>query len=81
MSTQIALALTEIGKPLTKISLPGPDTFELAANEVLIKLTATGCQSMPYAETYYLPPVNGLSHLTNNVHQWHPSIKNCVTGD
>ncbi|KAK5054491.1 hypothetical protein LTR84_001382 [Exophiala bonariae] len=42
MSTQIVLALTEIGKPLTKVSLRGPDTFELAANEVLIKLIATG---------------------------------------
>jgi hypothetical protein len=54
MSTQIAIALTEIGKPLTKIPVPGPDTFELAANEVLIKLTAAGRQLLPQAENHSL---------------------------
>lgn len=49
MSTQTALALTELGKPLTKISVPGPDTFELAANEILIKLTVAGRQLFSHA--------------------------------
>ena len=42
MSTQTALALTEIGRPLTKIPVPGPDTFELEPNELLIKIIAAG---------------------------------------
>jgi NADPH2:quinone reductase len=42
MSTQIALALTEIGKPLTQITLPIPDESELKENEILIKITAVG---------------------------------------
>jgi NADPH2:quinone reductase len=42
MSTQTALALTEIGKPLTQITLPIPDDSELNENEILIKITAAG---------------------------------------
>ncbi|KIX09255.1 uncharacterized protein Z518_00334 [Rhinocladiella mackenziei CBS 650.93] len=42
MTTQTALALTEIGKPLTKITLPGPETIEPRENEVLIKVKAAG---------------------------------------
>ncbi|TVY25697.1 Dehydrogenase [Lachnellula hyalina] len=42
MSTQNALALTELGKPLTKITLPIPSSSELKDNEVLIKITAAG---------------------------------------
>jgi NADPH:quinone reductase len=45
MSTQNALALTEIAKPLTKIALPIPSASELKENEVLIKITAAGCKS------------------------------------
>lgn len=54
MSTQTALALTEIGQPLTKVLVPGPDTFEVAANEVLIKLTAAGRQLFPQSENHSL---------------------------
>lgn len=54
MSTQTALALTEIGKPLTKISVPGPDTFEPGANELLIKLTSAGRELFPRSENYSL---------------------------
>lgn len=77
MSTQIALALTEIGKPLTKISRPGPDTFELAPNDVLIKLTAVGCQLVPYSENHIalFAPLIELPHLTKIIHQWHLMIK------
>ncbi|TVY42807.1 Dehydrogenase [Lachnellula occidentalis] len=42
MSTQNALALTELGKPLTKITLPIPSSSDLKDNEVLIKITAAG---------------------------------------
>ena len=42
MPTQTALALTEIGKPLAKITLPIPTSSELKANEILIKITAAG---------------------------------------
>jgi NADPH2:quinone reductase len=42
MATQTALALTEIGKPLTKITLPIPEPTE---GEILIKITATGRKS------------------------------------
>lgn len=45
MATQTALALTEIGRPLTKISLPGPDTFDLKEHEILIKIAAVGRES------------------------------------
>jgi NADPH2:quinone reductase len=41
MSTYSALAITEIGKPLTKVSLPIP---EPKANEILLKVTAAGCK-------------------------------------
>ncbi len=42
MATQTALAVTEIGKPLAKISLPIPVP---EAGEMLIKITATGRKS------------------------------------
>lgn len=42
MATQTALALTEIGKPLTKITLPIPEYSDLKDSEVLIKITAAG---------------------------------------
>ncbi|EXJ85245.1 hypothetical protein A1O3_05920 [Capronia epimyces CBS 606.96] len=42
MATQTALALTTVGKPLTLISLPGPESVELKGNEVLIKVSAVG---------------------------------------
>ncbi|KAJ6024222.1 Dehydrogenase [Penicillium herquei] len=42
MSTQSALLLTEIGKPLAKGSLPKPDSYELKAKEILVKITAAG---------------------------------------
>ncbi|KAJ8096445.1 hypothetical protein POJ06DRAFT_203944 [Lipomyces tetrasporus] len=42
MSAQIALALTEVAAPLTKITLPIPDASELKENQVLIKITAAG---------------------------------------
>jgi NADPH2:quinone reductase len=42
MATQTALALTEIGKPLTKITLPIPESKKLGENEIIIKITATG---------------------------------------
>ncbi|TVY21197.1 Dehydrogenase orsE [Lachnellula arida] len=42
MSTQNALALTELGKPLTKITLPKPSSSDLKDNKVLIKITAAG---------------------------------------
>jgi hypothetical protein len=42
MPTQTALALTEIDKPLTKITLPIPASSELKDNEILIKITAAG---------------------------------------
>jgi NADPH:quinone reductase-like Zn-dependent oxidoreductase len=58
MSTQTALALTEIGKPLTQITLPIPDESELKENEVLIKITAVGC------EFNVLPPGHYLLILT-----------------
>lgn len=78
MSTQTALALTEIGKPLTKISLPGPDTFELAPNDILIKLIAVGCQLVPHSENCMLlfALLIELPHLTKIIHQWHLMIKN-----
>jgi NADPH2:quinone reductase len=41
MATHTALALTEIEKPLTKISLPTPEPED---NEILIKVTAVGCK-------------------------------------
>ncbi|KAJ5570177.1 Dehydrogenase [Penicillium hispanicum] len=41
MSTQSALALTEIGKPLAKITLPIPNN-ELKDHELLVKITAAG---------------------------------------
>jgi len=40
MATQTALALTEIGQPLTKIPFPIPS--ELKENELLIKIAAAG---------------------------------------
>ncbi|KAK9369214.1 chaperonin 10-like protein [Lipomyces kononenkoae] len=42
MATQIALAITEIEKPLTRITLPVPVSADLQADELLIKLTAAG---------------------------------------
>jgi D-arabinose 1-dehydrogenase-like Zn-dependent alcohol dehydrogenase len=44
MASQNALALTEIGKPLTKITLPVPNAAELKDSEILIKITAAGCK-------------------------------------
>jgi hypothetical protein len=44
MPTQTALALTEIEKPLTKITLPVPVAADLKEDELLIKITATGCK-------------------------------------
>jgi D-arabinose 1-dehydrogenase-like Zn-dependent alcohol dehydrogenase len=48
MATQNALALTEIGKPLTKITLPVPDAAELKDSEILIKITAAGCKCITF---------------------------------
>jgi hypothetical protein len=48
MATQTALALTEIGKPLTKITLPIPESKKLGEDEIIIKITVTG------REFYYL---------------------------
>lgn len=42
MATQTALALTEIEKPLTKITLPVPTADDLKQDELLIKITAAG---------------------------------------
>jgi hypothetical protein len=42
MSTQTALALTEVNKPLTLITLPIPDGSQLKQHKAIIKLTATG---------------------------------------
>ncbi len=44
MATQTALGLTEIGKPLAKITISVPDASELKDNEVLIKITAAGSE-------------------------------------
>ncbi|KAJ5313622.1 uncharacterized protein N7443_000506 [Penicillium atrosanguineum] len=42
MSTQTALVLTEIGKPLTKMQLPIPDASQLKDYEILVKITTAG---------------------------------------
>ncbi|KAJ5166337.1 Dehydrogenase [Penicillium canariense] len=42
MSSQKALTLTEIGKPLTQASLPCPDSSQLKDHEILVKITAAG---------------------------------------
>lgn len=42
MSTQCALAITEVGKPLTKVNLPTHGGTELKDAEVLVKVTAAG---------------------------------------
>lgn len=44
MATQTALALIEIGKPLTKTTLPIPNSEDLEEHQVLIKVTAVGCK-------------------------------------
>ena len=40
MATQTALALTKIGQPLTKITLPRPEIVD--AKDILIKIAAVG---------------------------------------
>lgn len=52
MSTQTAIALTEIGKPMTKISLGIPDSSQLKDHELLVKVTA--------AEREFISQVNHL---------------------
>lgn len=42
MSAQSAIAVTEIGKPATKITLPRPEESELAQHELLLRVTAAG---------------------------------------
>jgi hypothetical protein len=54
MPTQTALALTEIGKPLTQTTLPIPDDSELKENEVLIKITAVGREFTILPPSHYL---------------------------
>lgn len=48
MATQTALALTEIEKPLTKITLPVPMAADLKQDELLIKITAAGRKYFNY---------------------------------
>jgi hypothetical protein len=71
MSTQTALALTEIGKPLTKITLSIPDDSELKGDEVLIKITAAGRKSNVLPPSHYL--------LIITISQWLLLIKSFVT--
>lgn len=42
MSSQSALLLREIGKPVIKASLPIPSEYELNDREILVKITAAG---------------------------------------
>lgn len=42
MSTQTALAITEVGKPLTKLALPSHQDAELQDAQILVKVTAAG---------------------------------------
>jgi hypothetical protein len=42
MSSQIAIAVTEVGKPVTQITLPKPKESELAEYELLLKVTVAG---------------------------------------
>lgn len=47
MSSQSALLLTEIGKPVIKGSLPIPSEYELKDREILVKITAAGRKYNP----------------------------------
>lgn len=42
MSTQTALAITEVGKPLAKLALPSHQDAELQDAQILVKVTAAG---------------------------------------
>lgn len=42
MSFQSALLLTEIGKPVSRGSLPIPSEYEFKDQEILVKITAAG---------------------------------------
>ena len=54
MTTQTALALTEIGKPLEIITLPIPESSKLNENEIIIKVTAAGLE-------FYIPDYSSLA--------------------
>ncbi len=42
MSSQSAVAVTEVGKPVTKIILPKPEESDLAEYELLLKVSIAG---------------------------------------
>ncbi|KAF2489133.1 NAD(P)-binding protein [Lophium mytilinum] len=42
MSSQSAIAVTEVGKPVTRITLPKPEESELAEHELLLKVSVAG---------------------------------------
>jgi len=42
MSSQSAIAVTEVGKPVTKITIPMPEASELAEDELLLKVSVAG---------------------------------------
>jgi hypothetical protein len=44
MSSQSAIAVTEVGRPVTKITLPKPEESELADYELLLKVSVAGCK-------------------------------------
>ncbi|KAJ5248856.1 Dehydrogenase [Penicillium chermesinum] len=58
MSTQTALAITEVGKPLVKLDLSTHKGTELKDAEVLVKVTAAGREFTPLAK---LPPPTSLT--------------------
>jgi hypothetical protein len=49
MSSQSAIAVTEVGKPVTKINLPKPEVSELAEYELLLKVSVAGCKCISFS--------------------------------